>query len=332
MNNVDYDDILAQLSRTRQQNMRISDNRKSELYKRLPRVREIDSLITHSKLERTRAHIMHGSDNSPHIDEAALSEEKLRLMRDAGYPDDYLAPVYSCQSCRDTGYVEGKPCTCLKKLIIDRLYEQSTIKKVLEVENFDSFDMGFYPDEPVAGHRYTPYQTMKNILAYAKQFTEGFGDTRPGILLYGETGRGKTFLTNCIAKELLDGGYTVLYLSAIELFDNILQDVIIHGNNEPHKRMMYDYIFNCDFLIIDDLGTEYTNSFVLSQLFEIINKRTIKGQSTLISTNLDLKTFESRYTARIMSRIVDSFQIFNLFGDDIRYVKRKRLLKQNIGK
>ena len=161
-------------------------------------------------------------------------------------------------------------------------------------------------------------------MSASRQFTENFQDSRPGILIYGETGTGKTFLTNCIAKELLDKGYTVLYLSAINLFDNILQDIIIKGGHEPHQKMLYDYIYNCDFLIIDDLGTEYTNSFVLSQLFEIINTRTIKRQSTLISTNLDLQEFKNRYTERIMSRIVDSYLIFNLYGDNIRYVKRMK--------
>lgn len=166
-------------------------------------------------------------------------------------------------------------------------------------------------------------------MSASRQFTENFQDSRPGILIYGETGTGKTFLTNCIAKELLDKGYTVLYLSAINLFDNILQDIIIKGGHEPHQKMLYDYIYNCDFLIIDDLGTEYTNSFVLSQLFEIINTRTIKRQSTLISTNLDLQEFKNRYTERIMSRIVDSYLIFNLYGDNIRYVKRMKSIARN---
>ena len=162
-----------------------------------------------------------------------------------------------------------------------------------------------------------------NLIDYKK--LQNFFEILKGYLNIGVIEKvilGKTFLTNCIAKSLLDKGYTVLYLSAINLFDNILRDIIMKNNHEQHQEMLYDYIYNCDFLIIDDLGTELTNSFVQSQLFEIINKRTIRNQSTLISTNLDLKMIRERYTERIMSRIVDSYLIFNLYGDNIRYMKR----------
>ncbi len=331
MNNINYDDILSRLSRIRQDNLRTQDNRKSEIYGRFPRIQEIDNSIAHTSIEASRKRIR----RQP-VDEDALAAciadlkaEKKSIMDGAGYPPDYLAPIYNCHLCKDTGYVEGRPCACLKRMIISQLYQQSTIEKVLETENFDHFSLDYYKDEPVNGRSYTPYQNMKNILGAARQFTEGFQNERPGVLLYGETGTGKTFLTNCIAKELLDKGYTVLYLSAINLFDNILQDIIINGSHEYHDQMLYDYIYNCDFLIIDDLGTEYTNSFVLSQLFEIINTRTIKGLSTLISTNLDLQEFKNRYTERIMSRIVDSYLIFNLYGDNIRYVKRMRHITGN---
>lgn len=330
MKNVNYEDILSQLSRTRQNNIKIQDRRKNEIYEKLPRVREIDNIIAHSAVLATKARIMKQtlptSDAPTNTD--ALKEEKRTLLKQAGYADDYLSPVFTCKVCKDSGYVNGAPCSCLKQMVISQLYEQSTIQRVLETENFDSFRLDYYRDEAVDGYKYTPYNNAANVLAAAKKFTEDFKDHRPGILIYGETGTGKTFLTNCIAKKLLDEGYTVLYLSAINLFDNILQDIIINNSQEPHQKMLYEYIYNCDFLIIDDLGTEFTNSFVQSQLFEIINTRTIKGLSTLISTNLDLNKVKTRYTERIMSRIVDSYLIFNLYGDNIRYVKRMRRITE----
>lgn len=342
MKNIDYDDILSQLSRRRQDNLRIQDRRKAELYEKLPRVKEIDDELVHMAVQEARARIMRhdpdtaqgskgNTDSSSNASSSkalnqtlkeTLREERRSLIRSSEFPDDYLLPVYTCSICKDSGYVNGNPCTCLKQMVISQLYEQSTIQNVLNKENFDTFDLSVYRDEPFGSYSYTPYKNASNILAKVKDFTENFQNKRPGILLYGETGTGKTFLTNCIAKSLLDKGYTVLYLSAINLFDNILRDIIMKNNHEQHQEMLYDYIYNCDFLIIDDLGTELTNSFVQSQLFEIINKRTIRNQSTLISTNLDLKMIRERYTERIMSRIVDSYLIFNLYGDNIRYMKR----------
>ncbi len=331
MNNINYDDILSRLSRRRQDNIRIQDNRKAELYSKLPRVKEIDNELTHLAVQASKARILKKEYNKGECESitSALKNERTEIIKASEFPSDYLAPVYTCSLCRDNGYIDGKPCTCLKQMIIDQLYEQSTIKNVLKIENFDTFDLNVYKDEPFGSYRYTPYQNARSILSAAKRFTDDFQDKKPGILLYGETGTGKTFLTNCIAKSLLDKGYTVLYLSAAHLFDNILRDIIMRNSHEPHDEMIYDYIYSCDFLIIDDLGTELTNSFVQSQLFEIINRRSIRRLSTLISTNLDLQKISERYTERIMSRIVDSYLILNLYGDNIRYMKRmKHITKQ----
>ncbi len=324
MKNIDYDDILSQLSRRRQDNMRIQDQHKTELYNKLPKVKEIDDELAHLAVQASKARIMKQDfDADSHAAKVSALKEKRRSIIDTSdFPADYISPVYTCPICKDSGYVDGRPCNCLKQMVISQLYEQSTIRNVLEIENFDTFNLDVYKDDTFGNYRYTPYRNAGNVLASVRSFTENFQDKRPGILLYGETGTGKTFLTNCIAKSLLDKGYTVLYLSAINLFDNILRDIIMKNSHEPHQEMLYDYIYNCDFLIIDDLGTELTNSFVQSQLFEIINKRTINGQSTLISTNLDLQKISERYTERIMSRIVDSYLIFNLYGENIRYMKR----------
>lgn len=324
---MDYGGITAQLSKRRQNNIRLQDSRKAELYTSLPRVKEIDNELAHLNVQASKARIQHqefdSASNSAKI--ASLKDERRTLMQSAGFPYDYIDPIYTCPLCKDRGYLpDGSSCNCLKQMAIDQLYEQSELDKVLTVENFDSFDLSLYADDKssLEKHSYPARENASNILKSAKDFTENFKTTRPGILIYGETGTGKTFLTNCIAKSLLDKGYTVLYLSAIDLFDNILPDIIMRNSRDPQQRMLYDYIYNCDFLIIDDLGTEITNSFVQSQLFEIINRRTIRRQSTLISTNLDMKKISGRYTERVMSRIVDSYLIFNLYGKNIRYVKR----------
>ncbi len=330
MKNINYEDILRSLQRIRLHNVHIYDNRKEEIYKAIPRIQEIDDTIANNALSAAKARILKRDINKSSVIErkTALIQEKEMLLREHGYPADYLQPIYNCHKCSDTGYVDNKPCSCMKQMMIDQLYSQSTISDLLSRENFGSFKLDYYPDIPDGRHKYTPYNNAGNILERSKQFVAEFDEKRPGILIYGETGLGKTFLSNCIAKALLDKGHTVLYLSSINLFENILSDIIMNNGREQNKVLLYDYIYSCELLIIDDLGTELTNSFVQSQLFEIINTRNNKQLSTIVSTNLTLHQLQDRYTERIMSRITDSYLVFNFYGDNIRYTKRKQRISK----
>lgn len=333
---VNYEDILSSLKQKRIKNIHIEDNRREEIYNRIPRIREIDETISSNALQAAKNRIMKQQVDKEQVkrNNASLIAEKKQLLTMNGYPEDYLQPVYDCQLCKDSGYVGNKACHCIKQMVINELYKQSTIQSVLEKENFDTFSLKYYSKENDGLHDHTPYTNAKNILEKCKKFTEDFDteekDTeKKGILIYGETGLGKTFLSNCIAKALLDKGHTVLYLSSINLFENILSEIIMNHDNDKGKRLLYDYIYSCDLLIIDDLGTELTNSFVQSQLFEIVNTRGIKSLSTLISTNLSLEQLQERYTERLMSRFIAGYNIFNLYGDNIRYTKRMQHIEKN---
>ena len=328
MNNINYEDILSSYQQIRMRNMNTELARKQEIYDRLPRIKEIDDRIATSYLDVAKDRIrgIHRDKDELRRHKAQLEDEKRSLLVSSGYPDDYLEPIYSCRICMDTGYVDGSMCSCLKQQVINELYEQSTIKHILEKENFDTFSLDYYSRDKDGRHPFSPYENASNILTRCQRFVDEFEQSRPGILIYGGTGLGKTFISNCIAKALLDKGHTVLYLSSINLFDNILADVIMNHNHSREKELTYNYIYNCDLLIIDDLGTEITNTFVQSQLFEIINTRRNKSLSTLISTNLSKNQLQDRYSERTMSRIVADFIVFNFYGDDIRYIKRKRLI------
>ncbi len=329
---VNYEDILSTLKQKRISHLHIEDARKAEIYAAIPRIHEIDDAIASNSLQAAKDRILKRPVNKEQVRQntQALIAEKKQLLKSYGYPEDYLQPVYDCKLCQDTGYVDNQPCHCLKQLVINELYEQSTIRTLLEKENFDTFSLDYYSDESDGVHPHTPYHNAKNILEKSRQFVYHFDRERRGILIYGETGLGKTFLSNCIAKALLDSGHTVLYLSSIHLFENILSDIIMNHAEDDGKRMLYDYIYSCELLIIDDLGTELTNSFVQSQLFEIINTRNNKSLSTLISTNLTIRQLQDRYTERTMSRIVADYIVFNLYGDNIRYTKRKQRISKNI--
>lgn len=323
--------ILHDYERLRLNNKRILQERREEVYARIPEIEQLENTSKFSYLELMRKRI-NGDATSEKTDEIAREGNRKNtarireLLAEHGYPENYLDTVYQCKICEDTGYVNGEKCACLTKRIVKALYEQSNLTKVLDKENFDTFSLAYYRDTIPEGKKWTstPYAKAKHVLECCKAFVSDFetkNTNRGNIILYGETGLGKTFLTNCIAKALLDKGHTVLYLSANDFFERVLADYLINKKNQLEE--LYKYIYNSELLIIDDLGTETTNSFVCSELFEVINQRILSGKSTIISTNLTLQEFQNLYTERVMSRIVEHYAMHHLYGDNIRYQKRK---------
>ncbi len=333
-NITDKTNILWQLSRIRTANKREELRRREEIETLHPDVTQIDDEIIQLSLKEARNRIM--SDNSDHaastkaLQEAtkALTEKRKQLLISYGYPADYLEPIYNCPICNDEGIVDGASCICVRKMQIDDLYKNSNLNKILSTENFDTFDLTYYSKE-CSDDRPSPYDNAEHHLQNAKNFVQYFGKKFDNILMYGEPGLGKTFLTNCIAKELLDSGHSVLYLTANELFEDILSKAVMSRTKNDAISELYDCIFSCDLLIIDDLGTELMNSFVQSQLFEIVNRRILEERSTIVSTNLSLEQISDRYTERIMSRFVQHYTFYYFYGENIRYQKRTALLNKN---
>lgn len=329
-------DTTEYLSRRRLENEITHKDRIIEIYKKLPKMKELDNRISDITFGAIKARLKNGStgdaesavkDMQSQVDE--LSREKKQLLVDNGYTEDYLEPIFTCPICQDWGEVNGHICTCVEKLRIRELYQRSNLEKLLEKENFDTFSYEYYSKEPYKNLGISPYENVKRNVENALKFVENFDTVDDNILMYGGPGLGKTFLSNCIAKALLDSGHTVLYLSSNELFSEILS-VYIMSKSESEKALakpIYEYIYSSDLLIIDDLGTEVMSSFVRSQLFEIINKRIQEQKSTLISSNLSLGELQEGYTERVMSRIVDKYTLYPFYGDDIR--KTRFIKSQN---
>lgn len=324
------ENILHEYEKIRLNNKRLLQERKEKIYSEIPRISDIDSESTFSYLDVARMRVL-GQDNTKEKTSLAsyknreLAKEKALLLEQHGYPSDYLDPIYNCKKCQDTGYIAQEKCSCFITRIIDSLYIQSNLSNILEKENFKTFSFEYYSKEKPIDKQYSPFENVSSIVEHSKKFVKRFSTQeldRGNLLIYGETGLGKTFLTNCIAKDLLDSGHSVLYLSAGELFESVLAGYLM--NQKIELEDLFRYIYNSELLIIDDLGTELTNNFVLSQLFEIINQRGISGRSTLISTNLSMKQLRDRYSERIMSRIIANYTVFNMYGDNIRYQKRKK--------
>ena len=192
----------------------------------------------------------------------------------------------------------------------------SNLARVLKKENFQSFNLDLFSDQPFDGQVLTPKQNMMDILNVSEGFVFNFDeDNEDNLLFYGETGLGKTFLTNCIAKALLDRGKIVIYQTSFKLLE-ILEELRFKNNNDKEK---YNLLFDADLLIIDDLGTEMTNTFTNSEIFNIINSRLLSNKKTIVSTNLSPKEMMDRYDDRIFSRLFSKFTVLHFFGKDLRW-------------
>lgn len=252
-----------------------------------------------------------------------VSKEKELLLKKLNLPENYLSPNFDCELCEDTGYVNNSLCSCIKQKLYDIEYNKSNIGN-MKHENFDTFSFDFYSDEsnPSIYHsQFSPKENMQKIVDISRNFIKNFDSPdEKNLMFLGPTGLGKTFLSNCIAKEILDSGKTVLYQTA-----PIMLDSIIKSKFEKETSSIIDHILNVDLLIIDDLGTETMNSMKFTELFTIINTRLLNQSSkitkTIISTNMDLKDIFAVYNERIGSRIVGSYNICRFFGDDIRLKK-----------
>jgi DNA replication protein DnaC len=188
--------------------------------------------------------------------------------------------------------------------------------------HFSTFSFSYYDDMTADSQlKLTPRDNMRKIVSDAKCFIEEFDSKCRSVLIYGNTGVGKTFLTNCIAKALLDSAHHVVYMTSHALFETF-EAHRFDRNEEPDVNSLYRYIFQCDLLIIDDLGTELSNSFTNSMLYTCINERQIHGKSTVISTNLSLEQLRDRYSERVFSRITGNYTLWKLIGKDIRVLKR----------
>ena len=246
-----------------------------------------------------------------------LSQERTALLVCNSYPEDYLELPYTCPLCQDTGYVGDKKCICFKKAEIELLYTQSNLKEILKKENFEHFSFDYYSDtmrNEATG--LTERETAKKAFDTARNFVRTFDTCFENLFLYGDTGVGKTFLSHCIAQELLDTAHCVMYFSAFDLFDLLADSKFSREKNEGAE-----FILDSDLLIIDDLGTELTNSFVSSQLFLCINERIMRRKSTIISTNLKLENFSDTYSERTFSRIASNYRMVKLEAKDIRIQK-----------
>ena len=312
--------------------------RKMELYNVVPRLEEIDDEIHSAGLRCNKlmlTGVLSPDDAISELDNALsrLGAEKASLLAVNGYPPDYLNTVYACGKCSDTGFISSSDgadtvCVCYRQQLIDYIYDQSNLT-IIDTEGFKSFSADYYADtadEHKYGIKNSPRRQILGIKGNCQSFIEDFNKPEIKNLLFsGRTGVGKTFMAGCIAIELMNRGYTVLYQTAPALFNTIYEYRYKYSKDEVYENSIYKSILEADLLIIDDLGTESPSATRYAELLNIIDTRYANDKrkpcKTIIGTNVDVKKLFEYYDERVVSRITGSFDIFRFAGDDIRRLK-----------
>lgn len=238
------------------------------------------------------------------------SERKDRLLA-LGLDEHYTDVKYECEKCSDTGYVGIKMCDCLKKTVRQKSYKNSGIGKYLENQTFDNFDLNFYE---FGKKRNDIADNVKRLKEYAEGFSE---NTTQSLLLMGGTGLGKTHLSSAIAKLVIEKGFSVYYDSAQNIISTFERDRFLRDG----EKAVSDRYFDCDLLIIDDLGAEVHSKTSVAYFYTLINTRLISGKPVIVSTNLDAKGIAANYENRIASRLLGEYKVFWFEGKDLRINK-----------
>lgn len=248
----------------------------------------------------------------------AAQDDNRRLMREHGLPEDAFEPKYTCALCKDNGYIGTKRCKCFMDLLKQLAFEEAGERSPLRFSSFADFKLDYYSETPVPAYGCSPKHRMSEILALCREYADGFDLKSPNLLMIGETGLGKTHLSLAIAGEVIKKGFSVLYNSAQNIFNELDREHFSRGE----KRDEYEtLLLDSDLLVIDDLGAEFSTQFTNAALYNIINTRIIKSKPTIISTNLDMQELETRYTRRISSRLIGEFLALQFFGEDVRQIK-----------
>lgn len=324
-----HKEAYKELDKIRTTNQKLKENRTQEIYKNVPKIKLIDQKISDLGIQITTSVLQNPKDIDIVMQNLkkqinTLKQEKSKLLSEK-YPPNYLDLHHFCNICKDIGHVASKRCSCVDKHITDKYLELSGIKDILERENFEKFDLSYYSDNQIPGTDLTEKKYMQAIVNQVKFFCKNFGiqnqnkQNYDNILFFGEPGRGKTFLCNCIAKELTNRGFGVFYSTSTRLSKTIESSKF--EKDEQAKKML-DLYYTSPLIILDDLGTEFSTTITDPELFSIINHRITAQKPTIISTNLDSKSIEAMYSQRIASRLFGEYKPYKIIGSDIRLAKR----------
>lgn len=316
LSNKQFDSIMEKYDGIRLNNHRLQAARIEEIRNKIPAYAGVESELRKLRMKHVQASLDHNKGELAELraKEDLAIDKKNRLLAENGFPSDYSSPVYSCEKCRDTGFLPDTrvKCSCFIEAQTRLLFEQSGIYDLISTQNFDTLSFEFFNEAEAASY--------SNAINVSKNFTKNFNSDYQNLVFYGNVGTGKTFLSCCIAKELMENGFSVTYYSADKLFKNLVD--LRFGDTKDEYFSFIEDISQCDLLIIDDLGTEAITERVKADLFSCLNNRDLLKKATLISTNLTLDELNRRYSERIFSRVSSHFTFCKFEGRDIRMLKK----------
>lgn len=292
-----------------------------KVYNEIPEIKKIESEINRLGIENF-GKIIKNPEKAQEINQefeknlAILNEKKAEILKNNNIPEDYDEVKYNCEKCFDTGYEDTKKCSCFTQKLINLRYDLSNMKEMLH--DFSEFSFDYYSNKPIENLGITERENIEIIYKKAVDFCKN--DDAKNMFFYGGCGFGKTFLSSCIAKNMMDSGKTVIYTSASGLFSDY-EDYKFGKKENDDFEVMRDLMRDCDLLILDDLGCEVISSLSCQLLNEIINERIITKKKMIISTNMNMKGIAQKYSDRIASRIYEAFEILHFVGQDIRVQK-----------
>lgn len=303
-----------------------AEARRRDFEKKVPEYGELRNILIRSVTEAMKTINMDRENAAVVIEEQknknlAAQRRIKELLAENDLPEDWLEIKYTCPVCSDTGYNETKLCSCYIDLLKKAAFEEAGKKSPLRSCRFSDFRLDYYPTDYNREYGCTSRERMKNILAFCKGYADDFDTDSQSILMLGETGLGKTHLSLSICGEVIEKGFNAVYNSAQNIFTELNKEYFGRSDNSFSYEAM---ILECDLLVIDDLGAEFSTQFTNTALYNIINTRMNYSLPTIISTNLSLKELEERYTRRISSRIIGEYAVLDFFGKDIRQLKSEQ--------
>lgn len=318
-----YIKAREELARRKQKAESEQKMRHDEVCIKIPEILRLEREMARTGAEAVRA-IGMGADAQPFIERLSaqnLSAQARRkqLLVENGYDADYLKTHYSCEKCKDTGLDGEYICECYTRLAKSLAFDELSRSSPMKLSSFESFRTDYYPDRLDPNTGVVPREHMENIYNFCRLYAENFSASSQSLLMFGKTGLGKTHLSLAIAGEAVKKGYAVVYDSTPNIMNKLEKE---HFGKGYSTQDTLELLTTCDLLILDDLGAEFQTSFTVASLYNIVNSRILSSLPTIISTNLDPKELEEKYTQRIASRFVGTYINLGFCGNDIRQIKR----------